>query len=78
MTKRSISIRLDEEKKQALDKIAKYQDRDRSYIINEAIDHYLDLRQWQEEHMLKGLVEANAGKFATDEEVEAAFARFYQ
>lgn len=71
----TISFRLDSEKREALDAVASASDRDRSYILNEAIDAYLDVQQWQIEHIRKGLRQANAGQFATEAEMKAALAR---
>ncbi|MFM8006708.1 MAG: CopG family ribbon-helix-helix protein, partial [Dolichospermum sp.] len=62
-------------KKAAIDALAKGINRDRSYILNEAVNAYLEMYQWQIEEIQKGIVEANAGDFATDEEVTATFAR---
>jgi predicted transcriptional regulator len=76
MTKETISFRIDREKKTALDDIADELDRDRSYVINEAVDAYLEVRQWQLEHIREGLRQAQAGEFATEEEVRQAFARW--
>jgi predicted transcriptional regulator len=76
MTKETISFRIDREKKIALDDIADELDRDRSYVINEAVDAYLEVRQWQLEHIREGLRQAQAGEFATEEEVRQAFARW--
>ncbi len=70
----TISFRLDSEKREALDAVASASDRDRSYILNEAIDAYLDVQQWQIEHIRKGLRQANAGQFATEAEMKAALA----
>ncbi|WP_373526016.1 CopG family ribbon-helix-helix protein [Nostoc sp.] len=41
----------------------------------EAIAAYLEMYQWQIEEIQKGIAEADAGDFASDEEVKAAFAR---
>ena len=76
MTKETISFRIDREKKIALDGIADEIDRDRSYVINEAVDAYLEVRQWQLEHIREGLRQAQAGEFATEEEVRQAYARW--
>jgi predicted transcriptional regulator len=51
----TISFRLDEHKKTRLDALAAVQDRDRSYIINEAIDSYLTLMDWQLDHIKEGI-----------------------
>jgi predicted transcriptional regulator len=76
MSKETITFRLDEEKRAALDTIAAGLDRDRSYILNAAIDLYLEVHRWQVEHILEGLRQADNGEFATDEEVAAALARW--
>lgn len=71
-----ISFRIDPEKKAVLDAIASGQDRDRSYVINEAVDRYLEVYQWQVAYIQKGVEQANRGEFASDEEVKAAFAKW--
>jgi predicted transcriptional regulator len=76
MRKKTITFRVDAKKKKTLDAIAAGMVRDRSYVLNEAIDNYLDIYQWQTEHIKEGLRQAKAGKFATDAEVTAAFARW--
>jgi len=76
MGKTTITFRLDADKREALDTIAEVADRDRSYVLNEAIDAYLDAHQWQIEHIKKGLRQAEAGQFATEKEVARAFARW--
>jgi len=45
-------------------------DRDRSYVLNLAISAYLEVNQWQIEHM-EGLRQADAGEFATEAEAAA-------
>ena len=76
MGKTTITFRLDAHKREALDAIAEVADRDRSYVLKEAIDAYLDAHQWQIEHIKKGLRQAEAGQFATEKEVARAFARW--
>ncbi|WP_017318837.1 CopG family ribbon-helix-helix protein [Mastigocladopsis repens] len=75
MSKENITFRLDNEKKAALDAIASGMDRDRSYVLNEAISLYLDMYQWQIQEIQKGIAEAEAGDFASEEEVQAVFAK---
>ena len=75
MESKTISFRLPDEKREALDLIAAALDRDRSYVLNEAIDAYLDVHQWQIEHIKAGIRQADAGKFATRNEIAAAFKR---
>ncbi len=73
MAKETIAFRLDEDKRVALDAIAQSLDRDRSYVINEAIENYLEVHQWQIEEIKKAIAEADAGKFASEEKVNNFF-----
>lgn len=76
MNKRTITFRVDAHKRKALDAIAVGIDRDRSYVLNEAIDNYLEVHRWQMAHIKEGIRQADAGKFATAREVASAFARW--
>ncbi len=75
MSKENITFRIDSSKKSAIDALAKGINRDRSYILNEAVNAYLEMYQWQIEEIQKGIAEADAGDFASDEEVNATFAK---
>jgi predicted transcriptional regulator len=68
---KTVTARIHSEKVAQLDEIAAHQDRDRSYLINEAIDHYLAHRQWMLQEIRKAVAEADAGRFLSDEESEA-------
>jgi predicted transcriptional regulator len=61
MSKETISFRIPTEKRTAVDQLAAALDRDRSAIINEAIDAYLELHHWQIEHIRRALAEADSG-----------------
>ena len=58
MSRETISFRLESEKREALDAVAAALDRDRSYVINEAIEAYLDVHRWQTDHIRQGLRQA--------------------
>lgn len=75
MSKENITFQIDSDKKAALEAIAKGINRDRSYVLNEAIGAYLEIQKWQIEEVEKGISEADAGEFASDEEIKATFAR---
>ena len=75
-TKEIVSVSLDRAHRKELDKRAAQLERDRSYLVNEAVASYLARLRWEEEHIKEGLRQARAGEFATDEEVEAAYAAF--
>ena len=52
---RTISFRLDEEKIEALDGLAESADRDRSYLLNEAVTNYLELHAYHASLIKEGL-----------------------
>jgi RHH-type transcriptional regulator, rel operon repressor / antitoxin RelB len=76
MDKSNVTIRLSADKIALLDELAKLEDRDRSYLIKLAIDDYLEFQRWRIEEIKKAIAEADAGGFASDEEVAAAFGKF--
>jgi len=69
----TVSFRAEVSKIESLDGIAEAIDRDRSYVLNEAISTYLEIYRWQVEHIKEGLKQANAGKFASEHEVAKVF-----
>lgn len=75
MSGETIRFRLESEKRAALDAVASALDRDRSYIINEAIEAYLDVQRWQIDHVREGLRQADAAEFATEAEMKTTFSR---
>jgi RHH-type transcriptional regulator, rel operon repressor / antitoxin RelB len=72
----SITVRLDQETVAFLDRLAEVEDRDRSYLIKQAVANYVRLHRWQIEEIEKAVKEADAGLFATDEEVEQLFSKW--
>ena len=72
MEKETVTFRIAAEKKEALDAVAAGLERDRSYILNQAVDNYLDLHRWQVEHIKNALRQARAGKGFASDQVEAA------
>jgi len=66
-----LTLRIDSGLKKKLDKLAKSTRRSRSFLAAEAIREYVALNEWQIEEIKKGIREADAGNFATEEEVAA-------
>lgn len=62
MSKHTISFRLDADRVNALDTLAEALDRDRSYLLNEAVASYLEVQRWQIEQIERSLRQANAGE----------------
>ena len=75
---KSVTFRLDDEKLRFLDVLADAHDRDRSYLLKEAVENYIDLHRWQISEIRQAIAEADAGDFASEEEVKAAFDTFKQ
>ena len=66
-----LTLRVDSKLKKKLDKLAKTTQRSRSFLAAEAIREFVSLNEWQIEEIRKGIQEADAGNFATEEEVRA-------
>ncbi|MDJ0657705.1 MAG: ribbon-helix-helix protein, CopG family [Xanthomonadales bacterium] len=76
MTTEAFSVRADSKKVRKLDKLAEQQDRSRNYLVNQAIDQFLDLLAWQEKRIKEGIKAAEAGKFASDADMDAIFDKY--
>jgi predicted transcriptional regulator len=76
MAKLGVSLRIDDDKIEELDQIAKVSKRDRTFVINEAIETYLEINKWQLEHIKKSLAQADQGKFAQASEVDKALKKW--
>jgi predicted transcriptional regulator len=68
-TPRTISFRIDSEKVAELDRIAKNMDRDRSYLLNEAVENYLSEQRRFAAMVEEGLEASRRGELIDDEEV---------
>ena len=73
MAKETVSFRIDSVQREALDRVAKQLDRDRSYLIGQAIKDFLEIQESQIACIKERLKQADAGQFASDEETRAAF-----
>ncbi len=72
MAMRTASIRLDEEKLTRLDRLAAAIDRSRSWVINQAIEQYLDHEEWFAEAVREGVAAADRGELVPHDEAVAA------
>ena len=75
MDKQTVSFRLASDKVSALDQLAGSLDRDRTYVLAEAVQAYLDTQQWQLEQIRAGIAEADAGQVIDHRKVKAMAAR---
>lgn len=76
MEKANVTVRLDKDKIALLDELATVEDRDRSYLIKQAIDGYLQTKQWQIEETRKAIAEADAGEFVPDAQMESLLTKW--
>jgi predicted transcriptional regulator len=68
---RTISFRIDSEKVAELDRIAKSMDRDRSYLLNEAVEIYLSEQKRFAAMIEEGLQASRRGELIDDDAVGA-------
>ncbi len=72
MTMRTASIRIDDEKITRLDRLAATIDRSRSWVVNQAIEQYLDHEEWFAEAVKEGVAAADRGDLVPHEEAVMA------
>ncbi|MGD0598272.1 MAG: CopG family ribbon-helix-helix protein [Terriglobales bacterium] len=70
-----LTLRLDAKLKNQLDRLSKSMNRSRSFVAAQAIQEYVSVNEWQINEIKKGLAEADAGDFATDEEMQQTIRR---
>jgi predicted transcriptional regulator len=78
MSRESITFSLEQDKRESLDRLATSLSQDRNDVLNAAIDLYLETQDWHLHEIRHSLQEAEAGDFASPEEVSAVFAKLTQ
>ena len=66
-----MTIRLDDEVKDRLDRLAESTQRSKSFLAAEAIREFVENNEWQIAEIQAALKEADAGDFASDRDVAA-------
>ena len=72
----TVTIRLEEATKDKLEKLADATHRSRSFLASEAIKAYVESNGWQINEIHEAIKEADSGDFATEAEVQKAFAKW--
>ncbi len=72
----TVTARIPKELRSALDMLTKSTGRSKNILIEEALRRFIDVERWQLADIEAGLREADAGDFATDEEVDAVFNKY--
>mgnify|MGYP001548349096 CR=1 FL=1 len=75
MAQKNISFRIEDQKKQSLDNLAQSLGYDRSTVLNQAIDVFLSVYDWQKTHIRESQKQAREGKFVSEKEWRLAFNR---
>ncbi len=72
----AVTVRLDDDTANALDRLAESLDRSRDDVAAQAIREYVALQAWQVAEVEAGLAQADAGDFASDGDVARVMAKF--
>ena len=67
----SLSFRVRAEKAEQLDRLAEATDRPRSWLLQQALDSYLELQAWQMQEIEAGLRDLEEGRTIPHEKVKA-------
>ncbi|MGH8222069.1 MAG: ribbon-helix-helix protein, CopG family [Woeseiaceae bacterium] len=69
----TMTIRLEDETRDRLDKLAESTQRSRSFLAAQAIRDYVELNEWQVREIREAIKEADRGEFASEAEVKRFF-----
>jgi predicted transcriptional regulator len=72
----TVPVRMSEKTKAMIDRLAASLQRDPCDILNEAIAEFIERLEGDDERIRRGLAEAKAGTFVTEEDLKNAFARW--
>jgi len=72
----NVTARLDPETKKKLDLLAKSTARSKSFLISEAVRTYVQEQAWQINAIKEGVEQANAGNFASNDEIRSTFGKW--
>jgi predicted transcriptional regulator len=68
MSKVNVTCRLEGDDVAFLDTLGAQLDRDRSYLIKQAIRDFIERQRWQVEEVQRAMAEADEGKVMTDKQ----------
>jgi len=71
-----LTVRIPLALQQQLDSVAQAMERSRAWVITQALEHFVAGQAWQVEGIHKALAEADAGDFATAEDIAALNAQY--
>lgn len=71
-----LNVRLPADLHSQLERLVQVTGRTKSFLTVEALKGYVEQENWQLADIKAGLAQADAGEFATDDEVEAVFKKY--
>lgn len=72
----TVTARIPEETATKLDELAKATNRSKSFIVANALEQFLEEQAWQVARINESIAQADAGEFATEEEIKDEFAKW--
>jgi predicted transcriptional regulator len=72
----TMTIRLEPELKQRLDRLAKATQRSKSFLAAEALRDFVELNEWQISEIKAAIGEADEGDFASDQAVKKTLGKW--
>lgn len=72
----TMTIRIESELKQRLDRLAKATQRSKSFLAAEALRDFVELNEWQIGEIKAAIEEADKGDFASDRAVEETLGKW--
>lgn len=76
MGERSLTLDVAEATFAGLERLARETGRSPAEVANEAVQRYVEYESWKADKIERGLRAADAGEFASDEEMAAVFDRY--
>jgi RHH-type transcriptional regulator, rel operon repressor / antitoxin RelB len=73
---KATTVRIDNDTLDRIDTLASTLSRSRTWVINQAIERFLDYEEWFVQEVTDGLEEVERGEISTDEEVSSAFSKW--
>lgn len=73
---KATTVRIEENMLARVDSLARSLHRPRSWVINQAIEKFVDYEEWFIREVEAGVQEVGQGQVATDEEVAKAFGKW--
>jgi len=72
----TVGARVPREMRDELDRLVKSTGRNRNALVEEALRRFIEAGKWQLADIEAGLREADAGDFASDEEMQALWSKY--